>query len=111
MVASSFTEQGAFDPEATGAMGEAFDAACAELDCATQPEVVRDLIAGLIIAAACRGEFHPVRLPATMPMHPFGAFGPEAIVEITAVLDLAFEELENTGEPDAVRERAPHELL
>ncbi len=57
----SFSEQGAFDPEATTAMGEAFDAACEELHCATQPEVVRELIATLIIAAASRGEL-PARL-------------------------------------------------
>lgn len=43
-------------------MGEAFHAACEELDCTTQPEVVRELIAGLIIAAVCRGELDPVRL-------------------------------------------------
>jgi hypothetical protein len=43
-------------------MGEAFRAACEELDCTTQPEVVRELIAGLIIAAVCRGELDPVRL-------------------------------------------------
>jgi hypothetical protein len=43
-------------------MGEAFDAACEELHCATQPELVRELIATLIIAAASRGELDPVRL-------------------------------------------------
>jgi hypothetical protein len=41
-------EQGAFDPEATAAMGEAFEAACEELHCTTQPEGVREL-AGLIV--------------------------------------------------------------
>jgi hypothetical protein len=56
------TEQGAFDPEATAAMGEAFDTACEELRCTTQPEVVRELIATLIIAPASRGELDPVRL-------------------------------------------------
>jgi hypothetical protein len=55
-------KQGAFDPEATAAMGKAFDAACEELDCTTQPEAVRELIATLIIAAASRGELDPVRL-------------------------------------------------
>jgi hypothetical protein len=34
-----------------------------------------------------------------------GAFGPEVIAELTAVLDSAFEELQDTGEPDVVRER------
>jgi hypothetical protein len=62
MPINPFKEQGVFDPEAIAAMGEAFDAACGELDCTTQPEVVRELIAGLIIAAACRGELDPVRL-------------------------------------------------
>jgi hypothetical protein len=62
MPINSFTGQGAFDPEATAAMGEAFDAACEELDCTTQPEVMRELIATLIIAAASRGELDPVRL-------------------------------------------------
>ncbi len=56
------TESGVFEPAATAAMGEAFDAACEELRCATQPEVVRELIAGLIIAAASRGELNPDRL-------------------------------------------------
>jgi hypothetical protein len=62
MPINSFAEQGAFDPEATAAMGGAFDAACEELHCTTEPEVVRELIAGLIIATACRGELDPVRL-------------------------------------------------
>ncbi len=58
----SSTGQGVFNPEATAAMSEAFDAACEELHCTTQPEGVRELIAGLIIAAASRGELDPVRL-------------------------------------------------
>jgi len=49
------TEHGAFEPEATAAMGEAFDAVCQELLCTSQPEVVRQLIATLVIAAAKRG--------------------------------------------------------
>jgi hypothetical protein len=57
-----FMQQGAFGPEATAAMGEAFDAACEELLCTSQPEVIRELIAGLIIAGASRGEFDPLRL-------------------------------------------------
>jgi hypothetical protein len=58
----SFPKQGAFAPEATAAMGAAFDAACEELHCTTQPEVIRERIATLIIAAASRGELDPVRL-------------------------------------------------
>ena len=56
-----FTEQGAFEPEATAAMGEAFDAACKELHDCREPKV-RKLIAKRIIAAARRGELDPVRL-------------------------------------------------
>jgi hypothetical protein len=55
-------ENGVFEPEATAAMGEAFDAACQELHCSSQAEAVRELVATLIIAAASRGEFDPVRL-------------------------------------------------
>src|SRR6266478_4114259 len=56
------TEQGVFEPEATAAMGEAFDAACKELHCTSQPEEVRELIAALIVAAASRGELDPIHL-------------------------------------------------
>jgi hypothetical protein len=48
-----------FDPEATAAMSEAFDAACKELHDAGQPEVVLEVIAGRIIEAAKAGEFDP----------------------------------------------------
>ena len=54
-------EQGAFEPEATAAMGEAFDAACKTLHDDGKPEV-RKIIAKRIIAAARRGELDPVRL-------------------------------------------------
>jgi hypothetical protein len=62
MPIDSSTERGVFEPEATAAMGKAFDAACEELHCTSQPEVVRELIATLVIAAASRGELDPVRL-------------------------------------------------
>jgi hypothetical protein len=55
-------ESGAFEPDATAAMGEAFEAACKELQHAGQPEVMRKLIAKRIIAAARKGELDPVRL-------------------------------------------------
>ncbi len=55
-------KHGAFEPEATAAMGEAFEAACKELRAAGKAEVVRKLIAERIIAVACRGELDPVRL-------------------------------------------------
>ena len=56
-------EQGVFEPEATTAMGEAFDAACKELHDGGEPKL-RKLIAKQIIAAASRGELDPVRLRA-----------------------------------------------
>jgi hypothetical protein len=40
-----------------------------------------------------------------------GAFGPEAIAEMTAALDAAFEELQDTGEPDVVRERIATRII
>ncbi len=57
------TEQGVFAPEATTALGEAFEAACKELHDGGEPEV-RKLIAKRMIAAASRGELDPVRLRA-----------------------------------------------
>ncbi len=54
-------EQGVFEPEATAAMGEAFDVACRGLHDGGEPEV-RKIIAKRIIAAARRGELDPVRL-------------------------------------------------
>jgi hypothetical protein len=62
MPIDSSTEHGVFGPEATAAMGKAFDAACEELHCTSQPEAVRELIATLVIAAASQGELDPIRL-------------------------------------------------
>jgi hypothetical protein len=62
MPINPFTGQGVFEPEATAAMGEAFDAACKELHCTNPLEVAREFIAALIVAAARRGELDPVRL-------------------------------------------------
>jgi len=56
-------EHHVFVPEATAAMGEAFEAACKELHDGDEPEV-RKSIAKRIIAAASRGELDPVRLRA-----------------------------------------------
>jgi hypothetical protein len=39
-----------------------------------------------------------------MPMRSFGVFGPEAITEMTEALEAAFEELQDTCEPDVMRE-------
>jgi hypothetical protein len=55
-------EHCAFEPEATAAMGEAFEAACRELHGAGAPELARKLVAQRIIAAARRGELDAVRL-------------------------------------------------
>ena len=46
-----------------------------------------------------------------MPLRSRGAFGPEAIAEMTAVLDAAFEEQQDTGEPDVVRERIATRII
>jgi hypothetical protein len=59
-----FTEQGAFAPEATAAMGEAFDAACKELRDVGQLQMMRKVVAHRIIAAARKGELDPTRLRA-----------------------------------------------
>ena len=60
----SFTQPGAFDPEAIAVMSEAFEAACKELDEVGQPKVAPEVIAGRIIAAARSGERDPARLRA-----------------------------------------------
>jgi hypothetical protein len=83
MPINSFTEQGAFGPEATAAMGEAFDAACDELLCTSQPEVIRELIAGLIIATASRGEVDPIRL-RMIALAGFTIFRPRGLPAATA---------------------------
>jgi hypothetical protein len=57
-----FIEYGAFGPEATAAMGEAFDAACKELGEISQFKELREFIAARILAAARGGELDPVRL-------------------------------------------------
>src|SRR6266436_6180563 len=59
-----FMVPGVFEPESIAAMGEAFEAACEVLHEAGQPEVVREVIAKRIIAAATTGERDPVRLRA-----------------------------------------------
>ncbi len=56
------TERCVFEPEATAAMGEAFEAACKELRNAGQNQMVRNVVARRIIAAAGTGDIDPVRL-------------------------------------------------
>jgi hypothetical protein len=46
-----------------------------------------------------------------MRMCSFGVFEPEAIAEMAAVLDAAFGELQDTGEPDVVRERIATRII
>jgi len=58
----SYLGGGVFGPEATAALGEAFDAACKELHITDQSNALRTLIAILIIGAARQGELNPVRL-------------------------------------------------
>jgi hypothetical protein len=62
MPINSSIEHHAFEPEATAAMGEAFEAACKQLHGAGNAEVVRKLLAERIIAAAGRGELDPIHL-------------------------------------------------
>jgi hypothetical protein len=64
MTNNPFAEQGAFAPEATAAMAEAFDAACEELRDVGHLPLIRKLLAQRIIAAARKGELDPVRLRA-----------------------------------------------
>ena len=52
----------AFDDSTTQIMGEAFDAACAELQDDNLPNLAREIIAERIIGAAKRGERDPKRL-------------------------------------------------
>jgi hypothetical protein len=40
-----------------------------------------------------------------------GAFDPDAIAEMSKVLDAAFEKLQGTGEPDVVRERIATRII
>jgi hypothetical protein len=61
---------GVFGPEAIAQMSEALDAAFEELQDTGEPEVVREIIAGRIIAAAKFGECHPARLLAAALRRP-----------------------------------------
>jgi hypothetical protein len=62
MPINPFTEQGAFDPEATAAMCAAFDAACEELCEVGRLEMIRKLVAQRIVAAARKGGLDAVHL-------------------------------------------------
>src|SRR5260370_40577977 len=73
MPINPFREQGAFEPEATAAMGEAFDTACKELCDVGQLQMVRKVVAQRILAAAHKGDLDPARLRAAalsgLPLH------------------------------------------
>ena len=58
----SFIQSGAFDAEGIAAMSAALEAACDEHGDAGRSEVVREIFAQRIIAAAKLGERDPVRL-------------------------------------------------
>jgi hypothetical protein len=57
-----FIPQNIFDDAATRIMGKAFDAACKELHDTGQPELVHEVMAKRIIAAARKGERSVARL-------------------------------------------------
>jgi hypothetical protein len=61
---------GVFGPEAIAEMSEALDAAFEELRETGEPEIVREIIAGRIIAAARFGERDPARLLAAALRRP-----------------------------------------
>jgi hypothetical protein len=62
MASHSFVQSAAVELETIAAMTEAFDAACKLLDDTGQPELVLEVIAERIIAAARTGELDPLRL-------------------------------------------------
>jgi hypothetical protein len=59
---TSFAGPGAFGPETLAAMSEAFEAALKALQDTCRPNVVREVVALRIVAAARSGERDPVRL-------------------------------------------------
>jgi hypothetical protein len=69
---------------------KAFDAACEELRCPTQQEVIRELIASLIIAAASRRELDPVCL-RKVALAGFAIFRPRAL-PVSATADAVDKE-------------------
>lgn len=58
----SFMPRGVFDDAQTRLMGDAFDAVCSALHDTGQPEIVHEVIARRILAAARKGERDPRRL-------------------------------------------------
>jgi len=66
-------QPGAFEPEAIAVMSEAFEAAIKELQ--DTGDVMREVIAGRIIAAATLGERDPARLLVAALARPRGERG------------------------------------
>jgi hypothetical protein len=62
MTRQPFISPGVFGPEAIAAMSAAFEAALKAFQVTDRPNVVREAIAGRIIAAAKLGERDPDRL-------------------------------------------------
>jgi hypothetical protein len=62
MAIDPYLREGAFMPEATAGMGEAFEAVCNEFHLADESDELRALVATRIIAAARQGEIDPIRL-------------------------------------------------
>ena len=62
MPLTSFLKGTAFDPEATRAMGVAFEKACTALQLADRTDPVVELVAKRIIVLAKAGERNPDRL-------------------------------------------------
>jgi len=58
------TQQSAFDSSLTKAMGDAYDAACADLQVSIQNDLVKEVIAKRLIRAAKLGEKDTERLYA-----------------------------------------------
>jgi hypothetical protein len=57
-----FFQDGAFDPDLTSAMGEAFERACKSLRDMGQPDIVKEIITKRIVEVAKTGERDPVQL-------------------------------------------------
>jgi hypothetical protein len=57
-----YSQEMFYDPDATGAMGAAFDKAFRSLHDAGQPDIVKEIIAKRIISLARDGERDPDRL-------------------------------------------------
>jgi hypothetical protein len=62
MQIDSYLRRGVFEPEATAAMSEAFEAACEDFQLRDRSNALCTLIAESIVAAARGGELSPARL-------------------------------------------------